>query len=51
MTPFTIADLTVLNTGLDTLPNYLSPGYILLLAAAVAAGFPLMFAEVETMAF
>ena len=36
MTPFTIADLTVLNTGLDTLPNYLSPGYILLLAAAVA---------------
>ena len=37
MTPFTIADLTVLNTGLDTLPNYLSPGYILLLAAAVAA--------------
>lgn len=37
MTPFTIADLTVLNTGLDTLPNYLSAGYILLLAAAVLA--------------
>ena len=37
MTPFTVADLTVFNTGLDTLPNYLSPGYILLLAAAVAA--------------
>ena len=36
MTPFTTADLTVLNTGLDTLPNYLSTGYIILLAAAVA---------------
>lgn len=36
MTPFTAADLTVLNTGLDTLPNYLSSGYLVLLAAAVA---------------
>ena len=35
MTPFTTADLTVLNTGLDTLPNYLSTGYIVLLAAAL----------------
>lgn len=35
MTPFTVADLTVLNTGLDTLPNYLSTGYIILLAAAL----------------
>lgn len=46
MTPFTIADLTVLNTGLDTLPNYLSPGYMLLLAAALAAavlGLALLF--------
>lgn len=37
MTPFTIADLTVLNTGLDTLPNYLSGGYLVLLGAAAAA--------------
>lgn len=36
MTPFTTSDLTVLNTGLDTLPNYLSTGYIVLLAAALA---------------
>lgn len=35
MTPFTTADLTVLNTGLDTLPNYLSRGYIVLLAVAL----------------
>lgn len=35
VTPFTIADLTVLNTGLDTLPNYLPSGYLLLLSAAV----------------
>ena len=35
MTPFTMADLTVLNSGLDTLPNYLSTGYIVLLAVAV----------------
>lgn len=35
MTPFTTADLTVLNTGLDTLPNYLSKKYIILLFAAV----------------
>jgi len=32
MTPFTTADLTVFNTGLDTLPNYMSVGYIILLA-------------------
>jgi hypothetical protein len=37
MTPFTTADLTVLNTGLDTLPNYMSTGYIVLLAVALAA--------------
>ena len=37
MTPFTVADLTVVNTGLDTLPNYLSAGYIVLLAIAVGA--------------
>ena len=36
MTPFTTADLTVLNTGLDTLPNYMSKGYIALLAGALA---------------
>lgn len=35
MTPFTTADLTVMNTGLDTLPNYMSTGYIVLLAAAL----------------
>lgn len=35
MTPFTVADLTVLNTGLDTLPNYLSTKYIILLGVAV----------------
>lgn len=46
MTPFTAADLTVLNTGLDTLPNYLSTGYIILLAAALLAalvGLVLLF--------
>ena len=37
MTPFTTADLTVINTGLDTLPNYLSKGYIVLLCIAIAA--------------
>ena len=36
MTPFTTADLTVLNTGLDTLPNYMSTGYIIFLAVALA---------------
>jgi phosphoglycerol transferase MdoB-like AlkP superfamily enzyme len=35
MTPFTVADLTVLNSGLDTLPNYLSTGYIVLLAVGL----------------
>ncbi|MCI2058094.1 MAG: LTA synthase family protein [Oscillibacter sp.] len=35
MTPFTTADLTVLNTGLDTLPNYMSTGYIVLLGIAL----------------
>lgn len=39
MTPFTMSDLTVLNTGLDTLPNYLSTGYIILLAAALLLSF------------
>lgn len=37
MTPFTTSDLTVLNTGLDTLPNYLSTGYIVLLAVCLTA--------------
>ena len=36
MTPFTVADLTVFQTGLDTVPNYLSTGYIVLLIAALA---------------
>ena len=46
MTPFTAADLTVLNSGLDTLPNYLSTKYIILLAAALLAalaGLVLLF--------
>ena len=46
MTPFTVADLTVFETGLDTVPNYLSTGYIILLAgslAAVAVGLVLLF--------
>ena len=38
MTPFTVADLTVFETGLDTVPNYLSTGYIILLIAALVAG-------------
>mgnify|MGYP006880503900 CR=1 FL=1 len=38
MTPFTVADLTVFETGLDTVPNYLSTGYIILLIAALGAG-------------
>jgi phosphoglycerol transferase MdoB-like AlkP superfamily enzyme len=37
MTPFTTADLTVLNTGLDTLPNYMSTQYIILLAVLLSA--------------
>ena len=37
MTPFTVADLTVFETGLDTVPNYLSTGYIILLVSALAA--------------
>ena len=36
LTPFTTADLTVLNTGLETLPNYLSKGYIILLCVGLA---------------
>lgn len=35
MTPFTVSDLTVFNTGLDTLPNYLSTKYIVLLAVVL----------------
>lgn len=35
MTPFTVADLTVFETGIDTLPNYLSTGYLILLAAGL----------------
>ncbi len=37
LTPFTTADMTVLNTGLDTLPNYMSKGYIILLGVAIFA--------------
>ena len=36
MTPFTTADLTVFNTGLDTLPNYMSRGYIILIGVVLA---------------
>jgi len=44
MTPFTTADLEVLNAGLDILPNYLSTGYIILLiVAAIAALVGLFF--------
>ena len=46
MTPFTVADLTVFQTGIDTLPNYLSTKYIILLAAGIllaAAGLILLF--------
>lgn len=46
MTPFTVADLTVFQTGIDTLPNYLSTKYIILLAVGVllaAAGLVLLF--------
>lgn len=35
MTPFTTADLTVFDAGLETLPNYLSTNYIVLLAVSV----------------
>ena len=37
MTPFTMADITVLNSGLDTLPNYLSKGAIVLLILGIVA--------------
>ena len=46
MTPFTVADLTVFETGLDTVPNYLSTGYIVLLVSAlalVAGGLAFLF--------
>ena len=46
MTPFTVADLTVFQTGIDTLPNYLSTPYIVLLVTAlvlVTAGLILLF--------
>ena len=46
MTPFTVADLTVFQTGIDTLPNYLSTPYIILLTAAlvlIAAGLVFLF--------
>lgn len=42
MTPFTTADLTVLNTGLDTLPNYMSKGYIILLVVSLVVLFGLL---------
>ena len=35
MTPFNVADMTVFTTGIDTLPNYLSTRYIVLLAGAL----------------
>ena len=44
--PFTMADLTVFETGLDTVPNYLSTGYIVLLVSAlalVAGGLAFLF--------
>lgn len=46
MTPFTMADITVLNSGLDTLPNYLSKWAIALLAIGIlvlVAGLVLLF--------
>ena len=46
MTPFTMADITVLNSGLDTLPNYLSRWAIALLAMGsliLVAGLVLLF--------
>lgn len=46
MTPFTVADLTVFQTGIDTLPNYLSTPYIILLVGAillVLAGLVFLF--------
>ena len=46
MTPFTVADLTVFQTGIDTLPNYLSTKYIILLAVGVllaVVGLVLLF--------
>lgn len=46
MTPFTMADITVLNSGLDTLPNYLSKGAIVLLILGIVVligGLVLLF--------
>ena len=46
MTPFTVADLTIFQTGISTVPNYLSTGYIILLISAlalVAVGLALLF--------
>lgn len=46
MTPFTVADLTVVNTGLDTLPNYLSRRSITLLVVVLtvlALGLAVLF--------
>ena len=46
MTPFTVSDLTVFNTGLDTLPNYLSKPYLVLLGIGVtltAVGLGVLF--------
>ena len=34
--PFTMADLTVFETGIDTVPNYLSSGHIVVLGAALS---------------
>lgn len=44
--PFTVVDLTMLGSGLDTLPSYLAPPYIALLAGALLAlmaGLALLF--------
>ena len=46
MTPFTVSDLTVFQTGIDTLPNYLAPPYIVLLVVGllgIAAALVLLF--------
>ena len=46
MTPFTVADLSIFQTGLDTIPNYLSKKYIILLVVSLVVllvGLVLLF--------
>jgi len=43
MTPFTTADLTVVNTGLATLPNYMSTGYIILIVVGFVLAWGIFF--------